>query len=166
MLQKMLIIMLCFGNICISNARSETSLADKIYKKVYFDNGHLKSEGWEIDKLKTNYWIYYHRNGTIATKGHFRNNKKHGYWYFYDDNQNLIREGHFVHGNAEKWWIFHEIAVPKKTKIQFRNNIKNGYALYYRNNKLIKAEKYKNNKKTGEWTSVSSFRRDHPDLAF
>lgn len=166
MIQKMLIVFLCFGNLCVSSASSNTIFDDKVYKKEYFDIGHIKSEGWEIEKLKTNFWIFYHRNGTIATKGHFRNNKEHGYWYFYDNDQNLIKEGHFVQGIAENWWIFHEIAVSKKTKIQFRNNSKNGFALYYKRNKLIKAEKYKNNYKTGEWTSVSSFRRDIPDLAF
>lgn len=138
----------------------------KHYSKIYYENGTLKSEGWLADNYKDGYWKYYYENGKLSSKGHFQNNKKDGYWYFYDQDENLEKEGHFVYGSAENWWIFYEIGTSNKMKVQFKNNKKNGFALCYKNNRLIRAEKYINDSKTGEWTTISGFKRDNPNADF
>ena len=51
-----------------------------------------------------------------------------------------------------------------KSKIQFRNNAENGYTLRYGKNKMVKAGKYENNVKTGEWTSLYKFKIDNPNV--
>lgn len=144
--------------------------AKKEYHREFYENGALKAEGWKVQDQKTAYWYNYYPNGNISEKGHFRNNQKEGYWYFYSSDKKLIKEGHFINNKAEKWWIIYDIATNNKKdkvtrKYQYRNNKKNGYCLLYKNNKLFKAEKYIENQKIGEWTDVSSFRKDNPNAS-
>jgi len=139
---------------------------EKTYSKEFYENGHVKSEGWLTMDIKTDYWIYYHPNGVIKAKGHFKNNKKTGYWYFYSEINEKLKEGHYYNGLAEQWWIFYDIANEEETKFQYKKNKKNGFALIYKNNRLIRAEKYKDDTKIGEWTSVIAFKRDNPNVTF
>jgi len=145
---------------------SFSAKAEKMYSKEYYENGFIKAEGWQMDSSKTGYWIFYHPNGKIASKGHFEKNKRDKYWYFYSKTGELEKEGHFIKGSAENWWIFYEIGTRNKNKFEYKNNLKNGYGLRYKNKRLIKVEKYINDRKEGEWTSISSFRRDNPNVAF
>ena len=141
----------------------ETS--EKTYAKEYYNNGQLKAEGWQYGDIKTDFWIFYYPNGTIASKGHFSENAKNGYWYYYNEDGRKEKEGHYVKGSAENWWIFYDIANQKTSKFQFKNNKKNGFSLRYEKKKLIKAEKYTNNIKEDEWTSIIAFRRDNPGVS-
>jgi antitoxin component YwqK of YwqJK toxin-antitoxin module len=138
---------------------------DKAYIKEYYDTGSLKSEGWKTNNIKTGYWYFYHDTGQVASKGHFNNNEKEGYWYYYTPKGTRIKEGHYAKGFAENWWIFYDIANRKKQLFQYHKNQKNGFSLRYENNKLIMAEKYVNNKKEGQWTSIWEFKRDNPDAS-
>ncbi len=138
----------------------------KEYVYEYYKSGIKKAEGWTANNAKTNFWFEYHNNGSLASKGHYENGKRDGYWFFYNFNGNLIKEGHYENGNAENWWIYYEIEFQTVTKIQFEGNQKNGYAIVYKNNRPMRAEKYENGKKTGEWTSLYSFKRDNPNQDF
>ncbi|KAA1243867.1 toxin-antitoxin system YwqK family antitoxin [Aquimarina sp. RZ0] len=141
---------------------------EKEYHREYYDNGLIKTEGWKINDQKTDYWFVYYPNGKVAEKGHFLHGKKEGYWYFYSQNNELLKEGHFKNNKAENWWIIYDIA-SSKTKItkkyQYQNDKKNGFCLLYKNDRLFKAEKYINDEKTGEWTDISSFKRDNPNAS-
>ena len=145
---------------------SEILVTEKMYTKEYFSNGILKAEGWQSMNTKTDYWIFYHENGQVAAKGHFNTNKKEGYWYYYTPKGDLEKEGHYNNDIAEDWWIFYDIAVGNKIKFQYKNNQKNGFALHYIKRKLVKAEKYINDTKVGEWDSLWAFKRDNPDATF
>ena len=144
---------------------SEILGTEKMYAKEYFANGNLKAEGWKSMDTKTDFWFFYHENGKVASKGHFRSNQRDGYWYFYDESSNVLKEGHFENGSAENWWIFYDIANQSKSKFQYKDNKKNGFALLYKNRKLVKAQEYLNNKKTGEWTSILAFKLDNPNVS-
>ncbi len=50
--------------------------AQRSYKKTYFENGTLASEGWIENTNKIDYWYFYYQNGKIREEGHFKNNKK------------------------------------------------------------------------------------------
>ncbi len=145
---------------------SEIVTVERTYIKEYDTNGRLKAEGWKSMDIKTGYWTFYHQNGEVSFQGHFSNNKKHGYWYCYNKEGQLLKEGHFENGSAEKWWIFYDIAGRNKSKFQFKDNQKNGFALRYKNKRIVKAEEYKNGKKINEWTSITAFRLDNPNVSF
>lgn len=141
-----------------------STINQKEFIKNYDDQGNLKSEGWIQNNQKTDFWTFYYNDGTIEKKGHFSNDKKTDYWYFYTKNKKLFKEGSFISNRANNWWVFY--SKNSKTKIQYKNGKKNGYALIYHNNRLQKAERYKSNKKTGEWTSYFSFKKDNPNAKF
>ena len=111
--------------------------AQKVYVKNYFDNQTMKSEGWTLNNQKNDYWYYYYDNGKKKEEGHFEANKKVDWWLFYDENESVNR------------------------KCQLKNNQKNGYCLLYNGKKLIRAEKYKNGEKIGEWTDLKSFKKEN-----
>lgn len=165
MVLKKSLLLFYFGILCMSYSLAATSLTDKNYQKKYYENGVLQAEGWHTGNAKTDYWYFYHANGTIAKKGSFRSNRKNGYWYYYSEDGELLKEGHYRDGITEGWWIFYDIATQTEKRFQHKNNQKNGYALIYKNNRLRRAEKYKNDSKIGEWTSVFSFKRDNPDVS-
>ena len=159
---KTLVFLIFFGTMMTSGYAAE----EKIYTKIYYSNGIIKAEGWQMGTTKTDYWIFYHANGKVASRGHFSNNNKNGYWYFNDTCGYIEKEGHYVNGSAENWWIYYDIANSITSKFQYKNNQKNGFSLCYKNRKLIKAEKYTNDKKVGEWTSLIVFNRDNPGVSF
>lgn len=140
-------------------------LSEKIYVKEFYADGTPKAEGWLSGKNKTGYWYFYHTNGKIAEKGHFHTQKKEGYWYFYHPDGTLEKEGHFKNGFAEHWWVYYPKNSKNKDLFQYQNNKRNGYGLRYKRNKLMKVEKYKDDKKIGEWTSLVSFKMDNPNLS-
>jgi len=142
----------------------------KRYHREYYNDGAIKAEGWKMGDQKINYWYSYYPNGNILEQGHFINNKKNGYWFFYSSKNKLTKEGHFINDKAEKWWIIHDIAASNRKdritrKYQYQNNKKNGFCLLYKNKRLFKAERYIDDQKTGEWTDVSSFKRDNPNAS-
>ncbi len=141
---KILAFLIFFGTIMTSGYASE----EKIYIKIYYSNGIIKAEGWQMGAIKTDDWIFYHSNDRVVSKGH------------------IEKEGHYVNGSAEDWWVFYDIESSKTIKFQYRNNLKNGYSLCYKNTKLIKAEKYINDKKVGEWNSFIAFKLDNPGVSF
>ena len=138
---------------------------DKTYHKSYFPDGQLKAEGWLEGSQKTEFWIFYHPNGKVAAKGHYKSDKMHGYWHFYRHNGEIEKEGHFIAGSSENWWIFYELGTLKKSKFQFKNNRKNGFCLRYEGRKLVRAEKYEDGQKVGQWTSLRAFKRDNPGVS-
>jgi len=137
----------------------------KMYSKVYHENGTLKAEGWVKNNQKVNYWKFYHPNGKVASQGHYDDNEPDSYWYYYNNDGDVIKEGHYEEGSIEDWWIFYDIAQREMRKTQFMSGKKNGYSLIYLNKKLKRVEKYENDKHIGEWTSVSGFYRDNPDVS-
>lgn len=138
--------------------------AQKNYVKKFDDFGNIKAEGWMDEGIKTDYWIYYFSNGNILKKGDYKNGKMNGYWYFYAKNNDVLKEGFYRNNKPTDWWTFNYENSSKK--IQFKKGIKEGFALVYKKRKLYKVEKYMNNLKTGEWTSVSNFKRDNPNVTF
>lgn len=135
-----------------------------IYSREFYENGILKAEGWKNGTLKENYWYFYYPNQNISKKGHYLHDSQEGYWFFFEKDNVLAKEGNFEDGVENGWWIFYNGDITKK--MFFKNGEKEGFALIYKNNKLKKAEKYSNNLKTGEWTSLIKFKYDNPEVPF
>lgn len=54
------------------------------YRKWYYDNGSLQSEGQMKKGLPTGIWKYYSPDGTLSQVGRFVNGKREGRWLFGD----------------------------------------------------------------------------------
>lgn len=137
---------------------------EKKFVRIFDAQDNIQSQGWMLNNEKVDFWTFYHPNGNILKKGHYNHDKKTGYWYFYNENKMLLKEGAFTNDYANNWWIFYNDTGKKK--IQYKNGVKEGYALVYKNNSLEKAERYSENKKTGEWTSYLVFKKDNPNIKF
>jgi antitoxin component YwqK of YwqJK toxin-antitoxin module len=107
---------------------------------------------------KTSFWKYYYSNGTLKKEGYYKDNLEHKYWYFYRLNTVIEKEGHFKQGLQNNWWLFYDKAGNVSYKCQLK---KNGYCLLYKMDKLVKAYKYKNDKKIKEWTDFFSFKSEN-----
>ncbi len=140
---------------------STTLFSQKKYKKVYYKNGNLKTEGWTIKNTKIDYWKSYYKNGNLKEEGRYKNGKKIKYWYFYTQNSTIEKEGHFKEGNKNNWWLFYDKNGNINHKCQLKDNQKNGYCLIYRKQKIVKASKFAAGKKIKEWTDLSSFREEN-----
>lgn len=149
--------LIIFSFICLNTESKE-------FIRNYDGNGNLISEGWVQNGEKNYFWTFYHSNGEISKKGHFLDGRKDGYWYFYNQTGDLIKEGTYTNDVENDWWVFYN--GVKMTKTQFNDGFKDGYALIYLKGKLKKAERYKANKKIGEWTSYFKFRKDNPNVDF
>jgi antitoxin component YwqK of YwqJK toxin-antitoxin module len=164
---KQVVFFCFFGSMLIPSMHAiHTDPTGKDYIKEYHANGHLKAEGWSCMDLKMAFWYFYHPNGEVASKGRYQNNQKEGYWYYYDSTGAIIKEGHYAAGVASSWWIFYDIALQTESKFEYQNNRKNGFALIYINDRLKRAEKYQDDRKIGEWTSIWAFKRDNPEASF
>ena len=135
--------------------------SQKKYTKEYYNDGVLKEEGWVNNELKTGFWTYYYKNEVVKKRGHYKNNLPTKYWYFYRKNGVLEKEGHFVNGTKNNWWLFYDEKGNINHKCQLTNNQKNGYCLLYKENRLIKALRFKKDKKIKEWTDFSSFKKEN-----
>ncbi len=133
----------------------------KEYQKNYYDTGQLKEEGWLKKGIKTKYWKFYHPNGAVQKEGSFKDGKPTKYWYFYRENKTKEKEGHYIAGKKSNWWLFYDENEKVNHKCQLKNNQKNGYCLRYEDEKLIRAEKYEEGKKVGEWTDLKSFKKEN-----
>ena len=83
------------------------------------------------------------------------------YWYYYNNDHSKSKEGHFKNGLKEKWWIFYSDTLDVMEKCQFKSDNKNGYCLKYKNKKIVKAQRFKNGFKEGEWTDLKSFKKEN-----
>jgi hypothetical protein len=132
------------------------------YKKYYFDNGHLKAEGWMNKESKERYWYHYYPNGNLKSKGSFKSNEKSGYWYYYTETGSLQKEGHYNEGLGTSWWRFYDEDTLKIVKLQ--EGKREGLAILRVDNKPVKAEYFKNDNRTHEWYTLAEFRKDKSDL--
>ena len=131
------------------------------YKKKFYANGKVKSEGWVRYNVKTGYWKFYHENGKISSQGHYEYDKKEKYWYFYNKNRVRVQEGHFINDEKINWWLFYDNQGRINHKCQLSKGVKNGYCLKYVDNELTSAEKYNNGKKVKEWSSFGAFKKEN-----
>jgi antitoxin component YwqK of YwqJK toxin-antitoxin module len=132
------------------------------YVKSFYDNGNLKAEGWMDEDSKENYWYHYYPNGNLKSKGSFKYNKKSGYWFYYDELGSPHKEGHYKKGLATSWWRYYDGDTTEIVKLE--RGKREGLSLFKVDGKPVKAEYFKNDKRTHEWYSLAEFRKDKSDL--
>ncbi|TLP82734.1 toxin-antitoxin system YwqK family antitoxin [Maribacter sp. ACAM166] len=148
-------ILICLGLLAF------TSTEDKLYQRMYYENGTLASEGWIRFNVKTDYWTFYHPNGKKSEQGYFAYGKKEKYWFFYDENRIRTKEGHYAKNIQVGWWLFYDKKGRINHKCQLKNSVEDGYCLKYKDSKLISAKKYREGEKIKEWSNFSSFTKEN-----
>ncbi len=88
------------------------------FKKFYYDNGVLSSEGIIKNGKPDGYWINYFENGLIKSEGNRKNYLLDSTWIFYNEKGNFL------------------------TKINYKNGLKNGLKIQYGDSCNIILEEY------------------------
>ncbi len=118
------------------------------YKRFYYEDGTLLSEGWMKEGKPDGYWKTYHENGNIRSEGNRIQHLLDGIWKFYDDSANMILTVEYSAGKKEgerKSYLEKEIIIER-----FVNDQKNGLTeIFYKNGNLKKSSEYLNDKKHG-----------------
>lgn len=78
------------------------------YKKAYYLNGRLYSEGIVKNGKEDGLWIYWHDNGKKAREGNFVQGKREGihkYWFL---NGRMRGEGSFKNDKYDGKWLMYK----------------------------------------------------------
>jgi len=78
------------------------------YKKAYYLNGKLYSEGSVKNGKEDGFWIYWHSNGQKAREGNFVQGKREGIHRYWFPNGRLRGEGTFKNDKYDGKWIMHK----------------------------------------------------------
>lgn len=144
---------------CIAAGESKA-----FYKKEYFKNGKIKSEGWVKDGKKTKFWKFYDPYGVLRSEGHYSEGNKTDYWFYYRADSKKLKEGSFKNGVKELWWSYYNSNGELIEKCQFKNGVKDGFRIVFVNEKPKMVEKFADNVKIEQWTSYTGFIMDNGEL--
>jgi antitoxin component YwqK of YwqJK toxin-antitoxin module len=123
---------------------------DTVYKKYYYPNGNLSSEGYLVNGKPDAYWKTYHENGKLKSEGNRKNYALEGEWFFYDNQGDtvLIME----YKNNKKHGLRTAFFVDEIVQENYSNDVKQGIAkvFHYPSRKLKKKMNYENGKIEGK----------------
>jgi len=96
-------------------------------------------------KLKDGYKKFYFDNGNISSEGLIKNGKPNGYWYAYYPSGIIKSEGNRKLFLLDSTWVFYDVNGNERTKINYKNNKKNGLKTTYSDScNIIITENYVN----------------------
>jgi len=110
---------------------------DSIYKKYYYPNGNISSEGMLVNGKPDAYWKTYYENGIIKSEGNRKNFQLDSMWRFYDNESTIILSINYKEG--KKHGIRTTYYKEETIKENFEYDIKQGESiLYFKNGKIKK----------------------------
>ncbi|MCX7955355.1 MAG: hypothetical protein N3A01_09250 [Bacteroidales bacterium] len=130
----------------------------KEYKKFYYENGNISSEGYIVNGKPDGYWKSYYRNGKLRSEGNRKNFKLDSVWVFYNDKGDTIKVINYRDNKKNGLTITYDWKYDKNgNKIKggivakeiYIDDKKEGIAYYYEDNVLVRTIPYKNDKKWG-----------------
>jgi len=110
------------------------------YKKFYYANGVLSSEGFLVDGKPDGYWKTYYETGILKSEGNRKNFYLDGLWKFYDDIGNLFLEINYM--EDKKQGIRKTITDNEIIEEHFENDIRQGFTKHFYKEGTIKKEVY------------------------
>lgn len=131
---------------------------NKEYKRYYYENGNISSEGYLVDGKPEGYWKSYYPDGKIRSEGNRKNFCLDSTWIFYNEKGDTIKIVNYKNNKKNGLCLTYEWKYDEKgrktgggllSKEIFIDDKREGNAYYYENNRLVKEIPYKNNKKWG-----------------
>ena len=145
---KAALVHILFFLVLVGNLTAQTE-----YKKFYFDNGVVSSEGTMVSGKPNGYWKTYYPDGGLKTEGNRREFKLDSVWKFYREDSTLERTINYredLKFGKEQLFSKKGIIAEEYTN---ENNVRNGEArFYYPDGKLWKVLQFENNKEEGKAT--------------
>ena len=110
---------------------SQSDTLDTEYKKFYYDNGSLSSEGSMIDGFPDGLWKTYFKSAQLKTLGERKQNKLEGEWFFYRENGNLERTITYVNNVKSGLEEVYNSEGILTAGYLYEQGKKNGSAVFY-----------------------------------
>ena len=136
-------------------AVSTSDITSSIFKKDYYDNGNIKSEGYYTDDRPTGLHKSFSNDGKL-TQG-----------ILYDDKGNILgRGGIDKKGKKSAKWTFYDIEGKTISTGYYKKNRRiKTWTFYFSNGIIEQTGYYKSGKLNGEWvqyhTNATKFKVEH-----
>lgn len=101
------------------------------YKKFYFSNGQVSSEGVIKNGLPEGYWISYYPNGIIKSEGNRKASLLDSTWIFYSELGNLQSKINYKRNKKFGVKTTYSDSCNIVLEEYFENDIKQNYTTYY-----------------------------------
>ncbi len=116
------------------------------YWKTYYPTGELKSEGNRDEFLLQGTWKFYRVDGSLEKEINYAEDKKQGYFRTYDDGGNLISQIPYVKDSIQGVASYYYQDGSIKEKSLFKGNLRNGETrLYHQDGRVIWLIQYEKN---------------------
>jgi len=127
------------------------------YKKFYYPNNQLSSEGIMVNNMPIGTWKSYHVNGELKSIGKWNGGKLDSVWTFYNDKGYLVKKIDYHNGKKNGWYIEYftnpeqPVNIGKiKSRELYLNDAKNGKAFYFHEYGSVESViNFENGKKEG-----------------
>ena len=110
---------------------SQSDTLDNEYKKFYYENGSLSSEGYIINGFPDGIWKTYFKSSQLKTLGKRKQNKLEGEWFFYRENGNLERSITYINDIKSGLEKVYNSEGFLSVGYLYEHGKKNGAALFY-----------------------------------
>jgi uncharacterized protein len=130
------------------SAQETTDSLPPGYKKFYFPDGKVSSEGILREGKPDGYWKNYNIYGKLKSEGNRINFQLEGIWKFYDEEGNVVLETNYSNGKKEGIRITR--TPEERIEEYFEDDQKQGIASYFdKEGFLIKTIPYENGRENG-----------------
>ncbi len=131
MKKLLLIFLFIFSFLILFSQNQKDSL---VYKKYYYTNGNISSEGYMLKNQPEGYWKTYNEKGILITEGNRKNFKLDSIWKFYNQDGKLQLE--ITYEEGKKNGIRREYHEQEIVEYYFHNDVIDSLKIYYPNKKL------------------------------
>jgi antitoxin component YwqK of YwqJK toxin-antitoxin module len=128
--------------------------SEKVYTKLYYEDGEIAGEGNYINNKKDSLWTYYsYYTGTITSTEFYVNGVKHGFERKYYANGQVSEEIEWSQNMKLGVWnqYFEDGAVKLKTTYSY-NSLNGPYSFYWPNGNVYILGNFVDNKQHGTWS--------------
>jgi antitoxin component YwqK of YwqJK toxin-antitoxin module len=110
---------------------------NRTYKKIYYPNGSIQSEGYVINEKPEGFWINYYPTGVKKSEGSRKNFQLDSTWVFYTITGDTAQKINYLVGKKNGYsfeYFSPSTTIPNgtiKSKELYVNNLKQGFSYYY-----------------------------------
>ncbi len=130
------------------SAYSQDTINKNLYKKFYYENGKVSSEGYIKNGKPDGYWKTYYEDGTLKSEGNRLNFELDSLWKFYNEKGEIVVNIKYKNGLKNGLRITYN--ENEKISENFVGNIKQGLTtVYYPSGKIKKTTNFKDGREHG-----------------
>lgn len=102
------------------------------YKKYYYDNGSLSSEGLMRNGKPDSYWKTYYKTGLLKSEGNRKDFLLDSIWIFYNEDGNKINSFNYKKGKKNGFKnTYNPISGKIESAENYENDLKHGLSYFY-----------------------------------